>query len=119
DCVDEELLECPDGHVCPITQACYGAICVRPELLDDCAGQPEGTPCDVTSFDRGICRAALCVLPACGDGFVDPNEACDDGNSVDGDGCTRDCTSTGVCGNGIRDEGEQCDDGADGVLVDG
>ena len=30
----------------------------------------------------------------CGDGVVDPGEACDDGNDFDGDGCTSDCTVT-------------------------
>jgi cysteine-rich repeat protein len=28
----------------------------------------------------------------CGDGIVDPDEACDDGNLKDGDGCSRVCT---------------------------
>ncbi len=46
----------------------------------------------------------------CGDGIVDPNEECDDGNTIDGDGCDRDCTITG-CGNGIMTSGEACDDG--------
>src|SRR5688572_6009579 len=30
--------------------------------------------------------------PACGDGVLQLGEACDDGNSVDGDGCTANCT---------------------------
>jgi cysteine-rich repeat protein len=33
----------------------------------------------------------------CGDGKVDPGEACDDGNMRDGDGCRKDCT-TMACG---------------------
>ena len=36
----------------------------------------------------------------CGDGVVDPGEACDDGNQVDGDGCDHVCSVT-ACGNGI------------------
>lgn len=32
---------------------------------------------------------------ACGDGVVDPDEACDDGNERDGDGCNRDCRPSG------------------------
>lgn len=28
----------------------------------------------------------------CGDGTLDPGEECDDGNNVDGDGCSADCT---------------------------
>jgi len=47
----------------------------------------------------------------CGDGVVASNEACDDGNTVSGDGCNATCTSTEVCGNGFLDPGEPCDDG--------
>src|SRR5262249_48897172 len=46
----------------------------------------------------------------CGNGVVDPGEECDDGNSVDGDGCDTNCTFT-ACGNGITTAGEPCDDG--------
>jgi cysteine-rich repeat protein len=49
--------------------------------------------------------------PRCGDGFVDPGEFCDDGNLVDGDGCSAVCTLES-CGNGTVEVGEQCDDGA-------
>ena len=31
--------------------------------------------------------------PVCGDGKIDTNEACDDGNKVDGDGCAPSCTA--------------------------
>ncbi|MBI5501268.1 MAG: hypothetical protein HY907_13560 [Deltaproteobacteria bacterium] len=49
--------------------------------------------------------------PGCGDGAVQPElgEACDDGNTVGGDGCSADCTSDESCGNGIVDPGEACD----------
>lgn len=36
--------------------------------------------------------------PACGDGFVDDVEACDDGDGFDGDGCNNDCSAS--CGDG-------------------
>ncbi len=49
--------------------------------------------------------------PTCGDGFVDPGEQCDDGNTVSGDGCSAACKLE-ACGNGIVDGSEQCDDGA-------
>ncbi|SET88596.1 tandem-95 repeat protein [Stigmatella erecta] len=51
--------------------------------------------------------------PACGDGTVDPNEVCDDGNRTAGDGCRADCRGLEVCGDGLVDSttGEQCDDG--------
>jgi cysteine-rich repeat protein len=31
----------------------------------------------------------------CGDGHVDPGEACDDGNDIDGDGCDHTCNPDG------------------------
>ncbi len=46
----------------------------------------------------------------CGDGVVGPNEQCDDGNTVDFDGCSAICIIE-LCGNGTLDAGEQCDDG--------
>ena len=47
----------------------------------------------------------------CGDGFVRTGvEQCDDGNVINGDGCSSTCTSEG-CGNGVVEPGEQCDDG--------
>lgn len=36
--------------------------------------------------------------PSCGDGVVEPGEACDDGNFVDGDGCAANCTLEGAPG---------------------
>ncbi|HEV7734740.1 MAG TPA: DUF4215 domain-containing protein [Candidatus Binatia bacterium] len=47
----------------------------------------------------------------CGDGIHEGIEACDDGNTIDGDGCPGDCTGPGICGNGVRNTGETCDDG--------
>jgi cysteine-rich repeat protein len=47
----------------------------------------------------------------CGDGVIEGNEVCDDGNTIDGDGCSSTCTVEGAeCGNGIIETGEECDD---------
>ncbi|MDC0667098.1 RCC1 domain-containing protein [Nannocystis radixulma] len=46
----------------------------------------------------------------CGDGLVQPGEACDDGNADDSDGCTNACAEA-ACGDGIVGPGELCDDG--------
>jgi cysteine-rich repeat protein len=48
--------------------------------------------------------------PFCGNHLVTPDEQCDDGNAVSGDGCDADCTFT-QCGNGILTPFEECDDG--------
>ncbi|MCA9655013.1 MAG: DUF4215 domain-containing protein [Myxococcales bacterium] len=62
------------------------------------------------------------LLDHCGDGIVDPDEDCDDGDMTVGDGCSG-CridplwTCTGEpsdcfqCGDGFLDPGEECDDG--------
>ncbi|AKT39081.1 uncharacterized protein CMC5_032280 [Chondromyces crocatus] len=47
----------------------------------------------------------------CGNGVLEPFEACDDGNLIDGDGCQSDCSDVALCGNGIVNPGETCDDG--------
>ncbi|MCR9159481.1 MAG: DUF4215 domain-containing protein [Nannocystaceae bacterium] len=47
----------------------------------------------------------------CGDGVLDPGEACDLGaDNGDGSTCTADC-ETNVCGDSILGPGETCDDG--------
>jgi len=85
--------------------------------------------CGVTCPTGMTCSNAICVLPPqqCGDGFVQTGELCDDGNTVNGDGCSAlcqiesgyQCTGQpsqcqfigGVCGNGVIETGEGCDDG--------
>lgn len=59
---------------------------------------------------------AVCInIGGCGNHHTDQGEACDDGNTTDGDGCNANCTSDEICGNGIVDENaaarEFCDDG--------
>lgn len=50
--------------------------------------------------------------PGCGNGRVELDEACDDGNATDDDQCTNACRLP-ACGDGILqlDAGESCDDG--------
>ncbi|HFE45157.1 MAG TPA: DUF4215 domain-containing protein [Nannocystis exedens] len=49
--------------------------------------------------------------PVCGNGVVEVDEACDDGNTDDSDMCTSQCENA-VCGDGYVQEGvEACDDG--------
>ena len=38
------------------------------------------------------------TVPYCGDGVVEDNEECDDGNTVAGDGCDANCTAAIICG---------------------
>ncbi|MGB0589732.1 MAG: hypothetical protein ACPGU1_08650 [Myxococcota bacterium] len=51
--------------------------------------------------------------PLCGDGLIEGDEACDDGDAnsdVLPDSCRLDCT-VARCGDGVVDTGETCDDG--------
>jgi fibro-slime domain-containing protein len=65
------------------------------------------------------------ISATCGNGQLDPGEACDDGNKNSGDGCTKlcqktdgfdcptpgqPCVITAVCGDGVLASTEQCDD---------
>src|SRR5262245_7398487 len=51
------------------------------------------------------------VPGVCGDGALDADEVCDDGNTENGDGCRGDCVGEELCGDGLLDQGEECDDG--------
>ena len=54
------------------------------------------------------------IPPNCGDGVVQADEQCDDGNTIAGDGCSEACaveSGNPSCGDGILETGEQCDDG--------
>lgn len=44
----------------------------------------------------------------CGDGFHDPSEECDDGNTTAGDGCEPDCTFTCTVHSDCADDGNPC-----------
>jgi cysteine-rich repeat protein len=56
----------------------------------------DGQGCSRTCTKEPSCRDAAGKTRACdavcGDGVLDPGEACDDGNASDGDGCSSHCT---------------------------
>lgn len=60
-------------------------------------------------------RIVPTVFPgACGNAVLETDEECDDGNTINGDGCSALCrleTTSSICGNGIIENGETCDDG--------
>lgn len=63
-----------------------------------------------------VCAAnqAVCIFSGgCGDAVVGIDEECDDGNVVNGDGCSVNCTLQ-RCGNRIVEPGEDCDVGPGG-----
>ena len=113
-CLRANLTQCADGRACAPAQVCDDVhqTCVSPEQLTACAGSADGTAC-LAGPVTGACYDQVCLAPGCGNRIVEPGEQCDDGNHVDGDGCSADCRSNEQCGNGIVDNitGETCDDG--------
>jgi cysteine-rich repeat protein len=116
-CVQPSFTKCPDVD-CPKDFVCDGqGGCALPAQLAQCNGKDTGDACSYVdsrsnSID-GACSNSICLPIGCGNFIVTPNEVCDDGNTVNGDGCSADCQSDETCGNGAVDpaRGEQCDDG--------
>ena len=81
-------------------------------------GFEEGDDCQNGRDDDGDglvdCEDPNCALlpfcGTCGNGVIDNNEICDDGNLIDGDGCSSRCLDE-KCGNGVVEGDEECDDG--------
>jgi len=55
-----------------------------------CEGAENGGSCALGD-GSGVCIDGRCVPGECGDGFVTGDELCDDGNTIDGDGCQANC----------------------------
>jgi len=100
-----------------------GGSSLNPDPVDPCKSASPPVTCQMTMAE-----------PGCGDGKINQTkEACDDGNSTPGDGCSgickvelysscptegQPCISTIVCGDGVIGAGEACDD-ANKVAKDG
>lgn len=110
------------------------AVAVAPGVVIQCTRNED--------CESGLCRNGICVpcnasaecgpgrdcyrrrcvpAPVCGNGVLEAGEACDDGNTVGGDGCSARCTleenpitgEPSLCGDGKVDPGEECDQGAE------
>jgi cysteine-rich repeat protein len=118
-CIDTNSVVCDDGELCPGNSVCTplthitndpnAELCATPDQLAACANKQDNDLCGT----GGACHDGVCLPIACGNGYVDPGEACDDHNNASGDGCSADCMSNETCGNGVRDgiTFEECDDG--------
>lgn len=88
-CQDEPTGEvCPNGWTCPVDTRCYRVL---------------------------TGNLYLCVSDLCGNGVMDENEECDDGednSDILPDACRLNC-DLATCGDTILDTGETCDDGND------
>ncbi|MGB0589739.1 MAG: lamin tail domain-containing protein [Myxococcota bacterium] len=94
------------------------SMALEPNLTDAVNNDDGGVWCAATEIfgagDFGTPGTANgpCVVAACGNGYIEPGEACDDGeeNGFEPGFCRPDCTPP-LCGDGIVDPGEGCDDG--------
>jgi cysteine-rich repeat protein len=86
---------------------CVNGECDNAEALHTCT---DDAGCDWSSLTADATGSADILIPICGDGIVDQDEECDDGNFNNFDECRNDCTLQ-FCGDGILDPNEECDDG--------
>ncbi|HQP38952.1 MAG TPA: M12 family metallo-peptidase, partial [Polyangiaceae bacterium] len=80
--VEQGCLKCacyPNG-TCNAGMACISGTCTK----DGCSSDSE-------CAEGNKCESGACVPEGCGDGKVAGTEECDDGNTVNGDGCNRRC----------------------------
>ena len=111
------LVKCGDGMLGGIEQ------CDPPNVGHGCSADcriEAGYVCDAPVTPADPSHGATCHKTVCGDGKQEGVEACDDHNSVDGDGCSAGCTlepdcssgtCTSACGDGVKLAPEACDDG--------
>jgi cysteine-rich repeat protein len=79
-------------------------------VQEDCAKPGDEDGNGLADCADPACAGSTTCQAVCGNGSGEAGEACEDGNTVDGDGCDHNCTVT-ACGNGVVTAGEACDDG--------
>jgi cysteine-rich repeat protein len=100
-----------DGYRVPKSGAAAADESVPEPFCGDQQTNAPGETCDPpgASLPNGHSCRDDCTF--CGDGNADASEECDDGNNLDGDGCSASCVKE-FCGDGrVNARGEDCDDG--------
>ncbi len=111
------LLLFENGEVCSFDDECVSAFCDPANLVCACDAAADcliNQVCD-TSEDPNACEPA----DGCGNGVVEGAEACDDGGTIPGDGCSASCSvdnlpigadctigGNGACASGVCDTTE-------------
>jgi cysteine-rich repeat protein len=106
------------GYICTTDADCAGGgVCGGSGSYAACdTGYTRVLPCDddagaSCTYTSSWLSVSCTEVGSCGDGVVDPDEACDDGNTDGTDACTTDCTEN-ICGDGFLYSGEEeCDEG--------
>jgi cysteine-rich repeat protein len=95
--------ECDDANPCT-EDACVANACVN-TAIPGCGGPcatavdcDDGNNCTEDVCQGGACQnnpIPGCGAPICGNGVIEVGETCDDGNMVNGDGCSSTCQTEG------------------------
>jgi len=108
-CAENNIMRLQENPVCVVNRcSAFDSSC----KTNYCSSSPSSTFVETCEFG---CLDGACVSdPVCGNNLMEEGEECDDGNTLNGDGCSIFCTieiPPTVCGNNIMESGEECDDG--------
>jgi cysteine-rich repeat protein len=89
--INQVLEDCDDGNAIDDGNGC-SAQCKFNNVCGNNHVENLVEQCDTGGVDTATCDSD-CTLPACGDGHLNTaaGEQCDDGNTVNGDGCSSTC----------------------------
>ncbi len=115
-CENDCKFSCLSTDTARDCSALGGDECAGAQTCNDtthmCEGTPlaDNTPCN---NNTGYCKSGVCATGVCGNSQVEPGEDCDDGNTVETDGCTSQCkfscTVAGDCGDSNVCTQDTCD----------